>query len=165
MTGTPDDKDARQAREAGSAAHWEALLGAEGEGREALRSWMREHERELQRSAYGDRLLYQSLGFCLGLGLVAYVGGYLLRTSVDSEPLLFLGDLLYTLGYALWTGAVVVSLLEVVPKVKRRQVREMLRAYEQIDREAGGSAPAERDQPSSTSDEGTSREDEDQAYD
>ena len=58
------------------------------------------------------------------------------ESSITGEPLLFLGDLLYTLGYALWTGAVVVALLEVVPKVKRRQVREMLRTYERMEREA-----------------------------
>jgi hypothetical protein len=130
MTSTSGDEDARHASEGGSAPREEDLFGMEGVDRQAMLRWIREHEPELQRSAFGDRLLYQSLGFCLGLGLVAYVGGYLLRTSIDTEPLLFLGDLLYTLGYALWTGAVVVSLLEVVPKVKRRQVRQMLDAYE-----------------------------------
>jgi hypothetical protein len=111
-------------------------MGAVEGGQEALYSWMREHRPELQRAAYGDRLLYQALGFCVGLGMVAYIGGYVLRSSITGEPLLFLGDLLYTLGYALWTGAVVVALLEVVPKVKRRQVREMLRTYERMEREA-----------------------------
>jgi hypothetical protein len=130
MTGTPDDEDGTHTNDGGSAPQEEDPFGMEGVDRHAMLRWIREHEPELQRSAFGDRLLYQSLGFCLGLGLVAYVGGYLLRTSIDTEPLLFLGDLLYTLGYALWTGAVVVSLLEVVPKVKRRQVRQMLDAYE-----------------------------------
>jgi hypothetical protein len=137
MTGSPADGDAPHTREGEPAPQQDDLFGMEGVGQEALHSWMREHQPELQRAAYGDRLLYQSLGFCLGLGLVVYVGGYLLRSSITTEPLSFLGDLLYTLGYALWTGAVVVAMLEVVPKVKRRQVREMLQAYERMEREAG----------------------------
>src|SRR5262245_49279224 len=99
MTGPLGDLNAQDASE-GSTEPREDLFGmgeVEG-GREALHSWMREHQPELQRAAYGDRLLYQALGFCVGLGMVAYVGGYVLRSSIASEPLQFFGDLLYTLG-------------------------------------------------------------------
>ena len=37
-----------------------------------------------------------------------------------------LADLVYTFGFALWTAAAVVVLLEVIPQVKRRQIRRML---------------------------------------
>ena len=106
---------------------------------------MEEHQPELRRSAFGDRLLYQSIGFCLAVGMVAYIGGYVLRSSSSTEPLALLGDLLYTLGYALWTGAVVVALLEVVPRVKQRQFRQMLHAYEGAKVQGSDIAPADRD--------------------
>ena len=47
------------------------------------------------------------------VGLAADVGGYLLRASAATELVGLLGDLLYTLGWGLWTGAVVVVLLAV----------------------------------------------------
>jgi hypothetical protein len=71
-------------------------------------AWIQEHLPELRRSAYGQRLLYQSLGVGFVVGLAAHVGGYLLRSSVTTEPLELVADLLYSLGFALWTGVVVV---------------------------------------------------------
>jgi hypothetical protein len=44
-------------------------------------------------------------------------------------------DLLYALGWALWTGAVVTVFVQVVPEVKRRQFKQMLDAYEATRRE------------------------------
>jgi hypothetical protein len=58
------------------------------------------------------------------------------------------GDLLYTLGWALWTGVVVVLFLEVFPKVKRRQYKELLDAYEAALRDK---ARAEGDEASGNS--------------
>jgi F0F1-type ATP synthase assembly protein I len=72
------------------------------------------------------------------VGLVAYVAGYLLRSSATTEPLGLLVDLMYTFGFALWTAAVVVVLVEIVPEVKRRQIRHALEAYEAIRRERTG---------------------------
>jgi hypothetical protein len=40
------------------------------------------------------------------------------------------GDLLYTLGWALWTGVVVVLFLQVLPETKRRGYKKLLDAYE-----------------------------------
>ena len=103
--------------------------------------WMGEHLTELRRSAYGQRLLYQSLAVGFVVGLAAHVAGYLLRPSPPTEPLGLVADLLYALGFALWTGVVVVLFVQVVPEVKRRQFKQALDAYEAARREkarAGG---------------------------
>jgi hypothetical protein len=93
-------------------------------------AWAGEHLPELRRSASGQRLLYQSLGLGFVVGLAVHVGGYLLRSSVTTEPLGLVADLLYALGYALWTGVVVVVFVQVVPEVKRRQIKRWLDDYE-----------------------------------
>jgi hypothetical protein len=93
-------------------------------------AWAGEHLPELRRSAYGQRLLYQSLGTGFVVGLAAHVGGYLLRSSVTTELLGLVADLLYALGYALWTGVVVVVFVQVIPEVKRRQFKRWLDDYE-----------------------------------
>jgi hypothetical protein len=98
-------------------------------GPQAL-AWMDKHLPELRRSAYGQRVLYQSLGIGFVVGLAAHVGGYLLKSSVTTELLGLGADLLYALGYALWTGVVVVLFFQVVPEVKRRQIKRWLDAYE-----------------------------------
>jgi hypothetical protein len=75
------------------------------------------------------------------VGLAAHVGGYLLKSSVTTEPLGLVADLLYALGFALWTGVVVVLFVQVIPEVKRRQFKQLLDAYEAAQREqvrAGG---------------------------
>jgi hypothetical protein len=145
MTDTPDDEEARHSREEAPAGDPNELFGLEGQERQATLSWFDEHLPEIRRAAFGDRLLYQSIVLCIVLGLVAHAGGYLIRSSATSETVGLLADLLYQLGYALWTGSVVVVLLEVVPKVKRRQFREALEAYERAQREADDQAPAEGD--------------------
>ena len=66
------------------------------------------------------------------VGLFAYVAGYLLRTAATTEPFGLLADMLYTFGFALWTGAVVVVLVEIIPEVKRAQIKRSLEAYEAI---------------------------------
>jgi hypothetical protein len=107
--------------------------------------WMGKHLPELRRSAYGHRVLYQSLGFGFVVGLAAHVGGYLLRSSVTTELLGLVADLLYALGYALWTGVVVAVFVQVVPEVKRRQIKRFLDDYEATQRQQ---AQAGSDQPS-----------------
>jgi putative copper export protein len=102
---------------------------------------MDEHMGELRRSAYGQRLLYQSLVVGFVLGLAARVGGYLLRPSPPTEPLGLVADLLYALGYALWTGVVVALFVQVLPEVKRRQFKATLEDYE---------AARERPEPEAT---------------
>jgi hypothetical protein len=92
--------------------------------------WVREDLPMVRQSAYGQRSLYWALGVGFVVGLALYVGGYALRSSATTEPLGFVGDLLYTLGYALWTGVVVVLFLQVIPEVKRRGYKQLLEAYE-----------------------------------
>lgn len=48
---------------------------------------------------YGQRSLYWALGVGFVVGLAAYTGGYALKSSVTTEPLAFVGDLLYPLGW------------------------------------------------------------------
>jgi hypothetical protein len=93
-------------------------------------AWVGEHLPELRRSAFGQRVLYQSLGTGFVVGLAAHVGGYVLRSSVATGLLGLAADLLYALGYALWTGVVVVLFVQVFPEVKRRQIKQSLDDYE-----------------------------------
>jgi hypothetical protein len=113
-------------------------------------AWMGEHLTELRRSAYGQRLVYQSLGLGFVVGLAAHVGGYVLRSSVTTEPVGLVADLLYALGFALWTGVVVVGFVQIIPEIKRRQFQRWLDAYAATvggqDRAGGDQAPGD-DQP------------------
>ena len=125
----------------------DALFGmTELERRETL-AWVGEHLPQVRRSVYGQRLLYWSLRIGLVVGLAANVGGYLLKSSVTTEPLGLVADLLYELGYALWTGVVVVVFVQIIPEVKRRQFKQTLDAYEAAQREKAraGSAQASGD--------------------
>jgi len=97
-----------------------------------VQAWFEKHLTDLREEAYGPRLLYTILVGAFVVGLVAYVAGYLLRTTAPAEPLGLLADMVYTFGFALWTGAVVVVLVEIIPEVKRRQIQRSLEAYEAI---------------------------------
>jgi hypothetical protein len=87
--------------------------------------------------------MYWVLGTVFVVGLAFHVGGFLLKTWVTTEPLLVVGDLIYTFGWALWTGAVVVVFVQIWPEAKRRQYKQALDAYEA---EAGRQARAARGQ-------------------
>jgi hypothetical protein len=106
----------------------------ERERRELL-AWVGENLPRVRRSAFEPRFLYWSLGIGLVVGLAAHVGGYLLRSSVTTEPLGLVADLLYALGYALWTGVVVAVFVQIFPEAKRRQFKEVLDAYEAAQRD------------------------------
>jgi hypothetical protein len=110
---------------------------------------MGEHLTEMRRSAYGQRLVYQSLAVGFVVGLAAQISGYLLRPSPPTEPLGLVADLLYALGWALWTGVVVVLFVQIIPEIKRRQFKRWLDAYEAALREkarAGGDQASGDDQ-------------------
>jgi hypothetical protein len=94
------------------------------------RAWFEQHLTGLRQNAYGQRFLYLTLVTTFVIGLVSYLVGYLLKTTATSEPLGLLADVTYTFGFALWTAVIIVVLLEVVPDVKRRQIRRALEAYE-----------------------------------
>jgi hypothetical protein len=110
-------------------------------------AWMEEHLPEVRQQASGQRPLYWILGIGVVVGLAAHVGGYLLRSSVTTEPFGLLADLLYALGFALWTGVVLVFFVQTWPEAKRRQLKRSLDAYEAAVRERAraGSDQASRD--------------------
>lgn len=146
MTGGSGAKDAPHTLSEEERAPGEDVLSGLGElERRELLTWVGEHLPEVRRTAVGQRPVYWILGIGFVVGLAAYVGGYALRSSVTTEPLGFMGDLLYTLGWALWTGVVVVIFLQVLPEAKRRQYKQLLDAYEAALREKTG---AEGDQAS-----------------
>jgi hypothetical protein len=112
--------------------------------RRASLAWVGENLTEVRRAAFGQRILYWSLGIGFMVGLAADVGGYLIKSSTTTGSLFGLaGDLLYTFGWALWTGVVVVVFLQIIPEAKRRQYKGALDAY--FREEAG--APSDEASP------------------
>jgi hypothetical protein len=111
-------------------AQGQDLSGLGERERESLLAWVGENLGLVRRSAYGQRDLHWSLGSGFVVGLAAHVGGFLLKTSVTTEPLMLVADLLYALGWALWTGVIVVFFVEIYPETKKRQYRQALNAYE-----------------------------------
>src|SRR5215510_9183832 len=97
---------------------------------DASLAYLGAHLGDLRRSVSERRVLYWSLALGFALGLAAYVGGYLLKPAVTTEPLRLVSDLLYALGLALWTGVVVVVFAQVIPEAKERQITKVLDAYE-----------------------------------
>jgi hypothetical protein len=155
MTGGSGTKDASHTLNDEERAPGEDVLSGLGEmERRELMAWVGENLPYVRRTAVGQRPLYWILGIALAVGLAAYVGGYALRSSVTTEPLEFVGDLLYTLGWALWTGVVVVLFLQILPEAKRRQYKQLLDAYEATlsdEARAGGDrAPGNNGEPMSS---------------
>jgi hypothetical protein len=144
MTGESGEKDSPHRPEDWERAPENDVFAGLGKmERRAMLDWVGENLPEARRSAYGHRSLYWALGVGFAVGLATYVGGYAIRSSVTTEPLGFLGDLLYTLGYVLWTGVVVVLFLQVIPEAKRRGYKQLVDAYE----------AERRDQPRTGSDQ------------
>ena len=105
------------------------------------RAWMEDHLPEFREQVSGQRPLYWILGIGFVVGLAAQIVGFLFKTSVTSEALLLVADLLYALGWSLWTGVVVAFFVQIWPEAKRRQLKRWLDAYEASLREkarAGG---------------------------
>jgi hypothetical protein len=93
-------------------------------------AWADEHLPQLRQSVSERRFLRRTLLIGFLVGLAAHVSGFLLKSSVTTEPLLLVGDLLYTLGWALWTGVVVVVFFQIVPEAKTRQIKRSVDALE-----------------------------------
>lgn len=98
-------------------------------------AWIGGHMTELRRSVSDQRFLYTSLAIGFVVGLAAHIGGYLLRTSATTEPFGLVADLLYALGWALWTSVVVVVFVQIVPEWKRRQIKRFLDDYAAVQRD------------------------------
>ena len=98
---------------------------------EKTATWMDEHLPQLkQRYVHGPRLLYQFLVFGFVVGLVAHVGGYILLSPGPNGMRGLLADLLHALGGSLWTGVVLALFVQVIPDVKRRQIKDAVDEYE-----------------------------------
>jgi hypothetical protein len=123
----------------------DVLSGLGERERRDLLVWVGEHLPQVRRSVYGQRVLRWILGIGFVVGLAAHAGGYLLKSSVTTEPFGLLADLLYALGWALWTGVVVVVFVQIFPEAKRRQFKGALDAYEAAlgDRARAGSGQAD----------------------
>ena len=107
-------------------------------------AWMEENAAKLRQAASGERILFWPLGIGIVVGLAAHVGGYTLQSSLPAGLPGLLGDLLHALGWSLWTGVVVVVFVQVIPEVKRRQIRQALDAYEAVRREKASSGKTRR---------------------
>jgi hypothetical protein len=138
MTGEPEAEGAPQTSgNQDGAREQDPFRGLSEPDRREVLDWVGDHLEEVQRTATGQRPVYWILGLALVVGLAAYVGGYLIKTSTTTGFLGLVGDLLYTLGWALWTGVVVVVFLQIIPEAKRRQYKAALDTYEASRREAG----------------------------
>jgi hypothetical protein len=126
-------------------AQGQDVFGLGERDRDELLAYVGEHLTLVRRMASGERPSYWILGIGFVVGLAAHVGGFLLKTSVTTEPLLLVADLLYALGWALWTGVIVVLFVQIWPEAKRRQYKQALDAYEAAAsrqaRAASGQAP------------------------
>ena len=144
MTGGPGAEDAPQTfSDEDSARGQEPLRGLGELERRELLAWVGENLTEVRRTASGQRPVYWILAIGLVVGLAAHVGGYVLRASTTGEPLALIADLLYGLGFALWTGVVVVVFVQIIPEAKRRQYKEALDAYEAALRKEAGAGSDE----------------------
>ena len=129
MTGEPGAKGAPQPS-TGERAQGQDVLGLGERERNYLLAWVGENLTLVRQSASGQRPVYWILGITFVVGLAAHAGGFLLKTSATTEPLLLVADLLYALGWSLWTGVVLVLFVQIWPEAKKRQYKQALDAYE-----------------------------------
>ena len=101
-----------------------------GLGEREMLAWVGEHLTLVRRTASGQRPVYWILGIAFVVGLAVHAGGFLLKSSATTEPLLLVADLLYALGWALWTSVIVALFVQIWPEAKRRQFKQALDAYE-----------------------------------
>ena len=149
MTGAPAADDASHSPHDEADVPEDDVFSRLGEQeRRVMLTWVGENLTDVRRIASGKRVQQWILWLSLVIGLLAYVAGYVVRSSFTSEPLAFFGDLLYALGYALWTGVVVVVFLQIIPEMKRRQYKQVLDAYERA-QHAGDRGEADQGSPDS----------------
>jgi hypothetical protein len=105
-------------------------FGLGPQDRETLLDWVGEHLTEVRRSVDERRPMRFALVLAFVIGFAAHVVGFVLKSSPTGEPVALVADLLYGLGWSLWTGVVVVVFVQILPEWKRRQLERALRAYE-----------------------------------
>ena len=134
---------------AGGRAQEPEVLGLSDQDRDYLLAYVGEHLTLVRRTASGQRPVYWILGTGLVVGLAAHVGGFLLKTSAAAEPWALVADLLYALGWALWTGVIVVVFVQIWPEAKKREYQRVLDAYQAaVGRQAGAGGGQAPDPPS-----------------
>ena len=150
MTGEPGAKGAPHLS-TDERAQGQDVLGLGERERRAMLAWVSENLALVHQSASGQGLLYRSLEIGFVVGLAAHIGGYLLRTSAPKEPFGLLADLLYALGWSLWTGAIVVMFVQVIPEAKATSIEPDARCLRGGGRQSGpsrkwpGPGPGERE--------------------
>ena len=82
----------------------------------------------------GHRFLYQAVVIAVVVGLIAHVAGYLLGVSGSGEPRGLVADLLSNFGVALWTGAVLVVLVQVLPDYQHQTALRLVAQSEALSR-------------------------------
>src|SRR5215472_6063623 len=150
MTGEPG-ANAGPRPSADERAQGQAVFGLGDQERDAMLAWVGENLTLARRSASGQRVFYWILGIGFVVGLAAHVGGFLLKASVTTEPLMLLADLLYALGWALWTSVIVVVFVQLWPEAKKRQYRQALDAYESTAGRQGRAGTGQAPDPASAS--------------
>ena len=151
MTGEPEAPGAQRPL-ADEGAQGQDFFGLGELERDAMLAWMGENLTVTRRHASGQRVFYWILGIGFVMGLAAHVGGFLLKTSVTTEPLLLVADLLYALGWSLWTGVVVAMFVQIWPEAKRRQFKQALDAYEAAVADQARAGSGEAPDPASVAD-------------
>ena len=73
---------------------------------------------------------------------------------MTTEPPATLADLLYMLGWALWTGVVVVVFFQIVPEAKTRQIKRAADAFEAALRDRARAGNGEAPDPAGAGDGG-----------
>jgi len=129
MTGEPGAKGAPRPS-ADERAQGQDGIGLGEQERDYLLDYVGEHLTLVRQTASGQRPMYWILGIGFVVGLAAHAGGFLLKTSATTEPLSLVADLLYALGWALWTSVIVVFFVQIWPEAKKRQYKQALDAYE-----------------------------------
>jgi len=92
--------------------------------------WAAQHLPQTRGWISGRRFLYDAVVTAVIVGLIAHVVGYVLAVSGSGEPRGLVADLLSNLGVALWTGAVLVVFVQVLPDYQRRTARRLLEQSE-----------------------------------
>jgi hypothetical protein len=94
--------------------------------------WAAQHLPQMRGWISGRRFLYDAMVTAVIVGLIAHVAGYVLAMSGSGEPRGLVADLLSNLGVALWTAAVLVVFVKVLPDYQRRTARRLLEQSEAL---------------------------------